>query len=156
MHDHIFLFGYDPQIVCHTDHNSILVLFFFDSYCQACIRALLSHKYMHVPADGGDHTGLIYRGNILGLNCSTPVCCRRIPLPSAEHVFSLAVKKICSCSPTVIFGFFYRDLTGFADTVDCDRDDCGSVFYSGKLCPHCPPWLRFFYLFSTWEYASII
>ena len=26
----------------------------------------------------------------------------------------------------------YRDLTGFADTVDCDRDDGCSVFYSGN------------------------
>lgn len=61
-------FGYDPQIVCHTDHNSVLlpvVLFFFDSYCHAYLRAIFFRiNICTSPADGGDHTGLIYRGNI--------------------------------------------------------------------------------------------
>lgn len=59
---------YDPQIVCHTDHNSVLlpvVLFFFDSYCHAYLRAIFFRiNICTSPADGGDHTGLIYRGNI--------------------------------------------------------------------------------------------
>lgn len=59
---------YDPQIVCHTDHNSVLlpvVLFFFDSYCHAYLRAIFFRINICTSlADGGDHAGFIYRGNI--------------------------------------------------------------------------------------------
>ena len=61
-------FGYDPQTVCHTDHNFVLlpvVLFFFDSYCHAYLRAIFFRINICTSlADGGDHAGFIYRGNI--------------------------------------------------------------------------------------------
>ena len=42
-----------------------VVLFFFDSYCHAYLRAIFFRINICTSlADGGDHAGFIYRGNI--------------------------------------------------------------------------------------------